>query len=357
MSNELLSVELLGDLRLLIEGARKRAAATVNQELVLLYWRIGQRIHTELLGEERAAYGKQIVVTLSAQLVPAYGRGFSQRNLHRMVKFAAIFPEEQIVTTLSAQLSWSHFLAILPLSEPLAREFYAEMCRVERWSVRTLRSKIGGMLYQRTALSKKPDMLIRQELDGLRAEDRLTPALVFRDPYLLDFLELHDTYSERDLESAILRDLEGFIMELGEDFSFVARQKRIVIDDEDFYIDLLFYHRALRRLIAIELKLDSFKPADKGQVELYLRWLDKHERREGEGVPLGLILCAGKREEMIELLELEATGIHVAEYLTALPARELLEQRLHLAIQRARELVQAPHLESKVKDITEKKPS
>ncbi len=361
MSGELVPAELLGDLRSLIDGARERAAVAVNQELVLLYWRIGQRIHTELLGEERAGYGKEIVVTVSRQLLPVYGRGFGKRNLHRMVKLATIFPSEQIVTTLSTQLSWSHFLAILTVYEPLARDFYAEMCRVERWSVRTLRSKIGGMLFERTALSKKPDALIRQELDGLRDEDRFSPALVFRDPYLLDFLELKDTYSERDLESAILRDLEGFILELGSDFCFVARQKRIVIDDEDFYIDLLFYHRALKRLIAIELKLGSFKPADKGQVELYLRWLDKHERREGEQAPLGLILCAGKREEMVELLELAGSGIHVAEYLTALPARELLEQRLHAAILRARRSAQIPRLETgrseTDNDITEKKPT
>ncbi len=356
MSDELLPAELLGDLRSLIDRARTQAATAVNQELVLLYWRIGQRIHTELLGEERAVYGKEIVATLSRKLAPAYGQGFKKSNLHRMVKFATMFADEQIVVTLSPQLSWSHFLAILPISEPLARDFYVEMCRLEWWSVRTLRSKIGGMLFERTALSKKPDALIQQELRALRAEDRFSPALVFRDPYLLDFLELKDTYSERDLESAILRDLEGFIMELGEGFSFVARQKRIVIDGEDFYIDLLFYHRDLRRLIAIELKLGSFKPADKGQVELYLRWLDKHERREGEEAPLGLILCAGKREEMVELLELAASGIHVAEYLTALPARELLEQRLHAAILRARRSTQVPRLETD-KDVTGKKPT
>lgn len=241
------------------------------------------------------------------------------------------------MSTLSAQLGWSHFTELLLVKDPLARDFYAEMCRIERWSVRTLRAKIGGMLFQRTALSKKPDDLIRQELVGLRDEDRLTPALVFRDPYLLDFLGLRDTYSERDLESAILRELEAFILELGTDFGFLARQKRIVIGGEDFYIDLLFFHRGLRRLIAVELKLGRFKPADKGQVELYLRWLDKHERRDGEESPLGLVLCAGEHEEVVELLELEATGIHVAEYLTALPPRELLEARLHQAIRRARE--------------------
>ena len=228
MTDELVPSGLLGDLRSLIEGARERAAVAVNQELVLLYWRVGQRIHTELLSEERATYGREIVATLSAQLGPAYGHGFKKSNLHRMVQFARLLPEEEKVVTLSRQLSWSHFLALLPLEDPLARDFYAEMCRVERWSVRTLRSKIGGMLYQRTALSKKPDHLIQEELSALRTEDRLTPALVFRDPYLLDFLELHDTYSERDLESAILRELEAFIMELGSDFSFVAlaRQTR-----------------------------------------------------------------------------------------------------------------------------------
>ncbi len=345
MNRDLVPTKLLGDLRSLIEAARQRAAVAVNQELVLLYWRIGQRVRIELLHEERAAYGKRIVATLSQQLEPSYGRGFDTSNLHRMVRFVRLFPDEEKVVTLSPQLSWSHFLALLPLEDPLARDYYAEMCRVERWSVRTLRAKIGGMLFERTALSKKPEELIRQELDALRAEDRLTPDLVFRDPYLLDFLDLRDTYSEHDLENAILRELEAFILEIGTDFSFVARQKRLVIDGEDFFIDLLFYHRGLHRLIVIELKLDRFKAANKGQVELYLRWLDKHERREGEESPLGLILCAGKRQQIIELLELEATGIHVAEYLTALPPRDLLETKLLAAIERARKQA---HLQSTV---------
>jgi predicted nuclease of restriction endonuclease-like (RecB) superfamily len=339
MTQELVPAQLLGDLRGLIEGARQRAASTINQELVLLYWRIGQRIHSELLNDERADYGKQIVATLSRQLEPAYGRGFGRSNLHRMVQFARLFPDEEIVVTLSPQLSWSHFLVLLPLEEPLARSFYAEMCRYEHWSVRTLRRKVQGMLYERTALSRKPELLARQELEVLRDEDRMTPSMVFRDPYLLDFLELEDTYSERDLENAILRELESFILEFGTDFSFVARQKRLIIDGEDHHIDLLFYHRGLRRLVVIELKLGSFRAADKGQVELYLRWLDKHDRREGEASPLGLILCAGKKRQAIELLELETSGIHVAEYLTALPPRDLLEAKLQTAIQRARSQV------------------
>ncbi len=327
---------LYDELCRLIDGARQQVATTVNRELVLLYWRVGRRIHTQVLDEGRAEYGQEIVATLSPQLVAAYGQGFTRSNLYRMVRFARMFDDEQIVVTLSRQLSWSHFVALLPIEDGLARTFYAELCRVERWSVRTLRDKISGMLYERTALSRKPAALIEQELAALRTQDSVTPALVFRDPYLLDFLGLRDTFSEQDLEAAILRELEAFILELGTDFSFLARQKRIVIDGEDFFIDLLFYHRGLRRLVAIELKLGAFRPADKAQVELYLRWLDKHDRREGEGSPLGLILCAGKRQEMVELLELEASGIHVAEYLTALPPRDLLQRRLHEAMERAR---------------------
>jgi predicted nuclease of restriction endonuclease-like (RecB) superfamily len=329
--------ELLRDLRNLVEASRRRAAAAVNSELVLLYWRMGQRIRVDLLHEERAAYGDQIVTTLSAQLVPEYGKGLSSRNLYRMLRFAELFPSEEIVTTLSAQLTWSHFVELLLVEDRLARDFYVEMCRLERWSVRTLRSRITGMLFERTALSKKPEALIRKELDALSKGDGITPALVFRDPYLLDFLGLRDTWSEQDLEAAILRQLEAFILELGTDFSFVARQKRIVVDGEDYFIDLLFYHRGLRRLIAVELKLGRFRAADKGQVELYLRWLDRHERRSGEEAPLGLILCASKGQQLVELLELEASGIHVAEYLTELPPRDLIERKLLDAIQVARE--------------------
>ena len=183
--------------------------------------------------------------------------------------------------------------------------------------------------------------MIQQELATLREEDRMTPDLVFRDPYFLDFLGLTDPYSERDLEAAILRELERFLLELGTDFSFVARQKRITIDNEDYYLDLLFYHRSMRRLVAIELKLGKFQAADKGQMELYLRWLDKYERREGEESPLGLILCAEKTAEHVELLRLETSGIRVAEYLTELPPRHLLEAKLHEAIRLAREQIAA----------------
>jgi predicted nuclease of restriction endonuclease-like (RecB) superfamily len=330
------TTQLLSDLRNLIDAGRSRVAQAVNAGLVLLYWSVGERIHREILQEQRAAYGEQIVARVSGQLTADYGRGFSRFALSRMIKFAELFPDRKIVAALSQQLGWSHFIEIIPLDDPLKREFYAEMCRLERWSVRTLRAKIGGMLFERTAIAKQPEELARRELEALRTEDRLTPDLVFRDPYVLDFLRLHDSYSEGDLEMAILRELESFLLELGGDFSFVARQKRITVDNEDYYLDLLFFHRRLRRLVALELKLEKFKAADKGQMELYLRWLTRHAMCPGEEPPVGLILCAEKSTEHVELLELEASGIRVAEYLTELPPRPLLEQKLHEAIRLAR---------------------
>jgi len=330
------AVTLLDDIRRMIEETRSAVAVTVNVGLTLLHWRIGKRISEEILKGDRAEYGKQILATLSQELSVEYGRGFNYSALTRMVSFVEAFPQKEIVATLSQQLSWSHFVALIPLKRPLQREFYAEMCRIERWSVRTLREKISGMLFERTALSRKPADLARQELDLLREEDKLTPDLVFRDPYLLDFLNLKDTYSEHDLETAILREIESFLLELGYGFTFVARQKRMVIDNHDFYLDLLFFHRKLKRLVAVELKLDRFKAAFKGQMELYLRWLEKHETEAGEKSPLGLILCAEGSRETIQLLQLDASGIHVAEYMTELPPRKELQMKLHAAIQLAK---------------------
>ncbi len=324
------------DIRRLIETARSSVASYANAELTMLYWRIGERIKRELLRGRRAAYGGEIVSSVSRQLVPVYGNSFEVKNLWRMIQFAELFPREKIVVTLSRQLSWSHFVEVLPVKDPLAREFYAEMCRIERWSVRTLRSKIGGMLFERTALSRKPDKLISLELEKLRTENKISPDLVFRDPYFLDFLGLKGAYQEKDIEAAILRELESFILEIGRGFSFIARQKRMIIGDDDFYLDLLFFHRELRRLVAIELKLDKFRPEHKGQMELYLRWLDKYERKPGEGRPLGLILCASKSDEQIELLELGKSGIRVAEYVTQIPPRAILEKKLHEAIRRVK---------------------
>jgi predicted nuclease of restriction endonuclease-like (RecB) superfamily len=297
---------------------------------------VGRRIRQDILKEKRADYGGQIVASLSRQLEAEFGRGFSRRNLFNMVRFAQVFPDFEIVTALRTQLGWTHFRQVIAIDDPLKRDFYAEMCRIERWNTRTLEKKINSMLFERTALSRKPTELAALELQQLREEDKVTPDLVFRDPYILDFLGLKDTYAERDLEAAILREMEAFILELGVGFCFVARQQRMQVDDRDYYLDLLFYHRKLRRLIAIDLKLGKFEAADKGQMELYLGWLKRHACEPDEAEPLGMILCAGKSEEHIALLELQQSGIHVATYwMDALPKKEL-ERKLHEAVRLAR---------------------
>jgi predicted nuclease of restriction endonuclease-like (RecB) superfamily len=327
---------LFEDLRGLILQSRENLAHTVNTGIARLYWEIGSRIRRDILKCKRAKYGAEIVPELASRLSAEFGRGFNSRNIFRMVRFAEVFPDPAIVTALRSQLGWSHFRQLISFDDPLKRDFYAEMCRVERWNTRTLEQKIQGMLFERSALSRKPQKLAALELKKLRDEDRLTPDLVFRDPYFLDFLNLKDTYSESDLESAILREIEGFILELGEGFAFVERQKRIPIDGDDFHLDLLFYHRGLRRLVAIELKLGDFQPGDAGQMQLYLGWLDRYEKKQGEGSPIGLILCAGKKQERIELMNLERERIRVASYWTKLPPKRELEKRLHRAILMAR---------------------
>lgn len=328
---------LLTELRSLIESARQHVAQTANVTQTMLYWHVGLRVQNEVLKNERAEYGEQIVSTLSTQLVAEYGQAFGVRSLRRMVQFAEIFPDEKMVATLSQELSWSHFIEILPLKQPLEREYYAELCRVERWSVRTLRERIASQLYLRTAIAKKPEAVVKAEISHLRAGGQMTPDLVFRDPYMLDFLGLPHDYSERDLEDAILREIERFLLELGVGFTFVARQKRISVGADDFYLDLLFYHRHLKRLVAVELKLEKFQPAHKGQMELYLRWLNKHDRAAGEEPPIGLILCAARDSEQVELLDLGAANIRVAEYLAHIPDVNVLQTQLHRAVELARE--------------------
>ena len=327
---------LLTEVRGLIMEARQRVAQTVNAGLTLLYWHVGARIRKDVLKEKRAGYGQEIVSALGRQLEQEFGRGYSRRNLFQMVRFAEVFQDLKIVQAVPAQLSWTHLVELIRINDPLKRDFYTEMCRIERWSTRTLEKKIDGMLFERTALSKKPAKLAEMELKKLREEDKLTPDLVFRDPYFLDFLGLKDTYAEKDLESAILREMEAFILELGVGFAFLERQKRMIVDGVDHYLDLLFYHRNLRRLVAVELKLQDFKPADKGQMELYLGWLNRYERKESEEAPVGLILCAGKRHETVELLNLERSGIQASAYWTeALPKAEM-ERKLHEAVRLAR---------------------
>ena len=328
---------LIAEVRQLVAEARLRTATAVNAELTWLYWQVGQRIHREILSSQRAGYGEEIVSALARQLTVDCGRGFSAKNLHHMVRFAQVFPEESTVSALRRQLTWTHLKSLIYVDDPLKRDFYIELCRLETWSSRQLQDRMQSLLYERSALSRQPDETIRHDLDALRQEQPPTPAVLLKDPYLLDFLGLNDRYLEKDLEDAILREIEQFLLELGAGFTFVARQKRLQIDNDDFYIDLLLYNRKLRRLVAVELKVGDFRAEYKGQMELYLRWLAKHEQEPGENLPLGIILCTGKKQEQIELLELDKSGIHVAEYLTVLPSQESLRATLHRSIANARQ--------------------
>jgi predicted nuclease of restriction endonuclease-like (RecB) superfamily len=328
--------DVVQDIRSLIDAARQRVALAVNAELSLLYWQVGRRIQTEVLRGERAAYGEQIFQMLSRQLTLSYGRGWSEKQLRHCLRAAETFADEEILSTLRRELSWTHIKTLIYIEDPLKRDFYTELCRLEGWSSRQLMERMNSMLFERTAISRKPEETLCNDLLQLAQQKRLSTELVPKDPYLLDFLGLNDRYLEKDLEDSILREMEQFLLELGAGFSFVARQKRLQIDNDDFYIDLLFYNRKLRRLVVIDLKLGDFKAEYKGQMELYLRWLAKHEQEAHENPPIGIILCAGKKQEQIELLELDKSGIHVAEYLTVLPPREVLQAKLHQSIASAR---------------------
>ncbi|GAB1669454.1 PDDEXK nuclease domain-containing protein [Mannheimia haemolytica] len=331
------SAEFVNEISQLIQSSKQRMTVAVNAELTLLYWHIGKRINDYILQGERAEYGQEVVKNLAQSLTEQFGKGWSKRHLNYTMQFAATFPNLEIVHALRAQLSWTHFKQIIHIDDPTKREFYATMAAQERWSTRTLEDRIGSLLFEHTAISKKPDETIIAELSLLREKGEYNQSMVLKDPYILDFLDLNDRYMERDLEDAILREIEQFLLELGAGFTFVARQKRIQIDNDDFYIDLLFYNRKLKRLIAIELKTESFKHSHKSQMELYLAWLAKYEQEADENPPLGMILCTGKKQEQVELLDLKNSDIHIAEYMTVLPSKAVLEQRLHLAVERAKE--------------------
>jgi len=340
MGNKLQDELLFSDICQIIDSARSQVAIKANAELTLMYWHIGYRINTGVLGNQRAEYGKQIVATLARQLQEKYGvKGFDEKSIRRMMQFAEIFPDIQIVAPLARQLSWSHFLMVMPLKEELQREFYLTMAANSHWSKRELGRQIEGMLFERMAIAGREKEQVKKELASLRSNDVLSPDLVFKNPYFLDFTGLKGYYSERDLEDMLLTGLQQFIMELGNGFTFVERQKRMIIDGEDFYLDLLFFHRKLHRLVAIELKKGKFKAAYKGQMELYLRWLDRYERQPSEEAPLGLLLCSEGSEEQIELLQLDKFGIQVAQYYTELPPKHLLIEQLQKQISLAKQRI------------------
>ena len=319
MTNEIKYDPLIKDIRQLIERGKNQAAIAVNSALTLTYWQIGKRINEDILENKRAEYGKQIVTSLATQLVNLYGKSFEARNLRRMMQFADLFPDFENVVPLARQLSWSHFIAIIPIKNNKARLFYTEKAAENSWSKRELRKQIEQKTFERTEIANTK--LIIQPKNELRH--------TFKDPYFLDFLGLKEGYLENDLENAIIKELKLFILELGKGFAFIERQKRMIIDGEDFHLDLLFYHRKLKRLLAVELKIGRFKAAYKGQMELYLNWLNRYEKQEGENPPIGMILCAEAGAEQVQLLNLEKDNIMVAEYWTELPPKHLLEQKLH----------------------------
>ena len=329
---------LYNDVCEIIDRARVRVATYVNTEVCLTNWYVGKRIKEDVLFNRRAEYGKQIVKNLSIRLVHRYGNGWSEKKLRHCLRAAYTFSEEDIVSATQRQLTWTHLKTLMYIKDPLARQFYVLMTDIEHWDTRTLADKIDKQLYERTAISRKPEELIKRELEQVKQSNELLPDLVFRSSYFLDMLGLPDIFSESDLEATILTQIQEFIKELGSDFTFVDRQKRITVDAVDYYIDLLFFHRGLRKLVAVDLKLGKFKPEYEGQMLLYLRYLNKNERKDWEESPIGLILCSEGNTEHIEYLMLdEESPIKVAQYYTKLPDKKLLSEKLQRAIAIAKE--------------------
>ena len=333
ISNSKLSTEtnrLLFGIETLIQNTSRNVAVYLNAEISRLYWAIGNYIVSEMQYETYSQRGQQILATLSRTLTEKFGKGYTHSALTRMIKVADAYDERKFAT-LSQTLSWSHFIELVAIENPAKRQFYQQMCILENWSVRTLRQKEDTMLFERTAIAAKPEDEILQILQTTNSTN-IPPDLIFKSTYVVDFLGLSGYYSEKDLENAILAELEKFILELGQGFAFVERQKRIPIDSVDYSLDLLFYHRQLNRLVAIDLKLGKFKPKYKGQMELYLKYLQKYDRQPHENSPLGLLLCSEGNTEHIELLLLDDENIKVAQYLTAFPDKQWFIEKLNKSI-------------------------
>ncbi|MCL2231493.1 MAG: PDDEXK nuclease domain-containing protein [Treponema sp.] len=324
---------LFRELSFLIEKSKQKAVSQVKSTANVLFWEVGKRINNEILHSKRAEYGAQVIANLAEKLSVNYGRSFELRNLRRMMQFAGEFPDKKIVSTLSTHLSWSHVIELLPLQTTDAKLFYAHEAIEHNFGIRELRKSIAAKTFERTQIANTQI-----------SEKSKIPKNTFKDPYLFDFFDLHSAYLEKDVETAILRDLESFILELGKGFAFVERQKRMIIDGEDFYLDLLFYHRRLKRLVAVELKIGKFTAKYQGQMKLYLKWLNRYERQADEHEPIGLILCAGDSREQIELLEMDKDGIMVAEYWTELPPKKDLEEKIRALLLEARERFEARKL-------------
>jgi predicted nuclease of restriction endonuclease-like (RecB) superfamily len=310
----------------IIEKRRYWAGAYANREMILMYWEIGNYISSVLLNGDRGEYGKQIVSELATQLVEKYGSSFEVRNVRRMVQFSSKFKKLKIVSELATKLSWSHFVELLGVKSEAATLHYAKEVIDRNLGTKELRLQISRKGYE------------RREIANLQVTEKsAVPFNVFKDPYLLDVLGLKENFLEADLEKAVLTELEAFILEFGHGFTFVARQKRMIIDGEDIVLDLLFFHRKLKRLVVVELKIGKFKAAYMGQMSLYLKWLNRHERQVGEEAPIGIILCTEANRGQIELLELDKAGIAVAEFWTELPPKKQFERKIKEIMAEAKE--------------------
>jgi predicted nuclease of restriction endonuclease-like (RecB) superfamily len=338
----------------LLKAARSAAARNVNSIMTATYWEIGRRIVTlEQGGEHRAEYGEQLIEQLAGDLTRQFGRGFGRANLRQMRAFYLAWPEVQIRQTVSGEfatindinaigvisstapilasrfaLPWSAYVRLLSIKRPEARSFYETEALRSGWSVRQLDRQIGSQFYERIALSLNKAAML-QKAETAEPGDTIMPEEAIKDPFVLEFLDLKDEYSESDLEQALIQHLTDFLLELGDDFAFVGRQRRLRIDDNWFRIDLVFFHRRLRCLLLADLKTSKFSYADAGQMHFYLNYAREHWMKSGENPPVGLILCAEKgAAEAHYSLDNLPNKILAAEYQTILPNEKLIAAEL-----------------------------
>lgn len=330
------SDQLYDGVTAIIDKARRQVAVYVNAHASMTFWNVGKFIIDDMDYQTYSAYGQKILATLSQRLTARYGKGYTYSALTRMMKVARLYNDREMFAMLSQTLSWSHFLELVTIEDPTKRLFYQQMGIAEHWSVQQLRDQQDGMAYERSLIAAKPNDEIVQTLENITPQ-HTEPDVVMKSSYVLDFLGLSGLYTEKELEDAIALQLENFILELGQGFAFLERQKRFTIDGTDYKLDLLFYHRKLKCLVAIDLKLGKFKPQYKGQMELYLKYMQKYDMQPEENPPIGLLLCSEGNTEHIELMMLDEDRIKVAQYLTCLPDKQWFIDKLNRSILIARE--------------------
>ena len=326
----------------IIDNARRLVSVYVNAHASMTFWNVGKYIIDDMEYRTYSAYGKKILATLSQRLTARYGRGYTYSALTRMMKVARLYSDSEMFAMLSQTLSWSHFLELITIEDETKRLFYQQMSIGDHWSVQQLRDKQDEMAYERSLIAAKPDEEKVKKLENITVQ-QTEPDVVLKSSYVLNFLGLNDYYTEKELENAIASQLENFILELGQGFAFLERQKRFTIDGTDYYLDLLFYHRKLKCLVAIDLKLGKFKPQYKGQMELYLKYMQKYEMQPDENPPIGLLLCSEGNTEHVELMMLDEDRIKVAQYLTCLPDKQWFVDKLNRSILIAKEYSNNEH--------------